>query len=90
MNFNDIYNHYNIDPAFDDLIKNAENNLRNDFDKLEEISEFNQLKVLKAFNRNNLNTQDFITATILGLTRASSALNISAKIFSTFSRPISA
>lgn len=66
MNFNDIYNHYNIDPAFDDLIKNAENNLRNDFDKLEEISEFNQLKVLKAFNRNNLNTQDFISATGYG------------------------
>ena len=37
MNFKDIYNHYNIDPAFDDLIKNAENNLGNDFDKLEEV-----------------------------------------------------
>lgn len=66
MNFNDIYQHYNIDPSFDQLIKEAENDLCDDFNKLEEISEFNQLKVLKAFNKYNLNTQDFISATGYG------------------------
>lgn len=66
MNFNDIYQHYHIDPSFDQLIKEAENDLCDDFNKLEEISEFNQLKVLKAFNKYNLNTQDFISATGYG------------------------
>lgn len=66
MNFNDIYQHYNIDPSFDQLIKEAEDDLCDDFNKLEEISEFNQLKVLKAFNKYNLNTQDFISATGYG------------------------
>lgn len=66
MNFNDIYQHYNIDPSFDQLIKEAENDLCDDFNKLEEISEFNQLKVLNAFNKYNLNTQDFISATGYG------------------------
>ncbi|WP_394011541.1 methionine gamma-lyase family protein [Anaerococcus cruorum] len=66
MNFNEIYEHYNIDPSFDQMIKEAENDLYDDFNKLEEISEFNQLKVLKAFNKYNLNTQDFISATGYG------------------------
>ena len=66
MNFNEIYGHYNIDDSFDDMIKKAQECLREDFNKLEEIAEFNQLKVLKAFNKNNLNTQDFISATGYG------------------------
>lgn len=66
MNFNEVYEHYNINPAFDELIKDAEQSLRDNFNKLEEISEFNQLKVLKAFNKHNLNTQDFISATGYG------------------------
>lgn len=66
MNFNDIYKHYGINPEFDEKIKTAERQLINDFSKLEEISEFNQLKVLKAFNKHNLNTQDFISATGYG------------------------
>lgn len=66
MNFNEVYEHYNINPAFDELIKDAEQSLRDDFNKLEDISEFNQLKVLKAFNKHNLNTQDFISATGYG------------------------
>ena len=66
MNFNDIYEHYNINPYFDNIIKDAEKDLIDKFDKLEEISEFNQLKVLKAFNKHNLNTQDFISATGYG------------------------
>lgn len=66
MNFNDIYEHYNINPYFDNIIKDAEKDLIDKFGKLEEISEFNQLKVLKAFNKHNLNTQDFISATGYG------------------------
>lgn len=66
MNFNDIYEHYNINPYFYNIIKDAEKDLIDKFDKLEEISEFNQLKVLKAFNKHNLNTQDFISATGYG------------------------
>ena len=66
MNFNDIYEHYNINPYFDNIIKDAEKDLIDKFDRLEEISEFNQLKVLKAFKKHNLNTQDFISATGYG------------------------
>ena len=66
MNFNDIYEHYNINPYFYNIIKDSEKDLIDKFDKLEEISEFNQLKVLKAFNKHNLNTQDFISATGYG------------------------
>ena len=66
MNFNEVYEHYNINPAFDELINDAERSLSDNFNKLEEISEFNQLKVLKAFNKHNLNTQDFISATGYG------------------------
>ncbi len=66
MNFNEVYEHYNINPAFDELINDAERSLSDDFNKLEDISEFNQLKVLKAFNKHNLNTQDFISATGYG------------------------
>ena len=67
MNFNEIYTHYNIDESFNKMITDKEKDLIEDFDKLEAIAEFNQLKVLKAFNKNNLNTQDFITATGYGL-----------------------
>ena len=66
MNFNEIYEHYNINPAFDEIIKDAEISLSDEFNNLEKISEFNQLKVLKAFNKHNLNTQDFISATGYG------------------------
>jgi len=66
MNFNEVYEHYNINPVFDELINDAERSLSDNFNKLEEISEFNQLKVLKAFNKHNLNTQDFISATGYG------------------------
>ncbi|WP_296141355.1 methionine gamma-lyase family protein [uncultured Anaerococcus sp.] len=66
MNFNEIYEHYNINPAFDEIIKDAETSLSDEFNNLEKISEFNQLKVLKAFNKHNLNTQDFISATGYG------------------------
>lgn len=46
MNFNEVYEHYNINPAFDELINDAERNLSDSFNKLEEISEFNQLNTI--------------------------------------------
>ena len=66
MNYNEIYDNYKIDDSFDDLMVDAEKSLEDKFQKLEQISEFNQLKVLTAFNRNDLNTQDFISATGYG------------------------
>lgn len=66
MNFNEIYEHYKIDSSFDEMIKDAEKSLYNKFNELEKISEINQLKVLKAFNNNNLSSQDFISATGYG------------------------
>lgn len=66
MNYNEIYDNYKIDDSFDDLMVDAEKFLEDKFQKLEQISEFNQLKVLTAFNRNDLNTQDFISATGYG------------------------
>lgn len=66
MNFKEIYTHYNIDESYDKLLIEAEDSLRKEFNYLEAIAEFNQLKVLKAFNKNNLNTQDFISSTGYG------------------------
>lgn len=66
MNFDEIYTHYEIDESFDNLIIDKEKKLTKEFNKLEAIAEYNQLKVLKSFNKNNLNTQDFITATGYG------------------------
>ena len=66
MNFNEIYDYYEIDNSFDELIKKAQIELEDKFNYLESVSEYNQLKVLKAFNKNNLNSQDFISATGYG------------------------
>lgn len=66
MNFSEIYNNYNIDNKFDDLIKESERNLESLFEKHEQIAEYNQLKVMKAFNENSLQSSDFFQATGYG------------------------
>ncbi|WP_311486218.1 methionine gamma-lyase family protein [uncultured Anaerococcus sp.] len=66
MNFNEVYNNYNIDDRYDDLIRESEKELSELFRLHEEISEFNQLKVMKAFNENSLRSSDFFTATGYG------------------------
>lgn len=66
MNFNEVYNNYNIDDRYDDLIRESEKELSELFRLHEEISEFNQLKVMKAFNENSLQSSDFFTATGYG------------------------
>lgn len=66
MNFNEVYKNYDIDNKFDDLIEEAERELEENFKFHEKISEFNQLKVMKAFNENALQSSDFFQATGYG------------------------
>lgn len=66
MNFNEVYKNYDIDNRYDELIRESENELSELFRLHEEISEFNQLKVMKSFNENSLQSSDFFTATGYG------------------------
>lgn len=66
MNFNEVYKNYDIDNRYDELIRESENELSYLFRVHEEISEYNQLKVMKAFNVNSLQSSDFFTATGYG------------------------
>lgn len=66
MNFNEVYCNYDIDDRFDKLIKETEIQLEELFLRHEEIAEFNQLKVIKAFNENALQSSDFFQATGYG------------------------
>ncbi|WP_299032686.1 methionine gamma-lyase family protein [uncultured Anaerococcus sp.] len=66
MNFNDVYSNYEIDGRYDNLIKESEKELENLFRRYEEVAEYNQMKVMKAFNENSLQSSDFFTATGYG------------------------
>ena len=66
MNFNEVYFNYDIDDRYDKLIKETEIELKDLFLHHEEIAEFNQLKVIKAFNENALQSSDFFQATGYG------------------------
>lgn len=66
MNFNEVYCNYDIDDRYDKLIKETEIELKDLFLHHEEIAEFNQLKVIKAFNENALQSSDFFQATGYG------------------------
>ncbi len=66
MNFNEVYKNYDIDNRYDELIRESENELSDLFRVHEEIAEYNQLKVMKAFNENSLQSSDFFTATGYG------------------------
>ena len=66
MNFNEVYKNYYIDNRYDELIRESENELSDLFRVHEEISEYNQLKVMKAFNENSLQSADFFTSTGYG------------------------
>lgn len=66
MNFNEVYKNYDIDNRYDELIRESENELSDLFRVHEEISEYNQLKVMKAFNENSLQLADFFTSTGYG------------------------
>lgn len=66
MKFNEIYENYKLTGKFDNLIDESEKELESLFKKHEAISEFNQLKVLKSFNENSLQSSDFYQATGYG------------------------
>lgn len=66
MNFNEVYKNYDIDNKFDNLIEETERELEDKFKFHEKISELNQLKVMKAFNENALQSSDFFQATGYG------------------------
>lgn len=66
MDYKEIYDNYNIDDSFDKIIKESEKELEGLFKQHEDISEFNQAKVLSAFNKNALQTSDFNSSTGYG------------------------
>lgn len=66
MNYKEINENFKIDNDFDEEIKQIEKKLQDKFLKIDEISEYNQLKVLKAFKGNDLQTSDFMQSTGYG------------------------
>lgn len=66
MNYKEIYDNFKIDNDFDKEIKEIEKQLQDEFSRIDEISEYNQLKVLKAFKKNDLQTSDFMQSTGYG------------------------
>jgi cystathionine beta-lyase family protein involved in aluminum resistance len=66
MDYSEFYNFYDIDLNLQEKISGFEKELLEDFYRLEKISEYNQLKVLKAFRENHLYTTDFAQATGYG------------------------
>lgn len=62
-----IYNKlYGIDTKIENYIEKIDLDLEDKFKKLDKISEYNQIKVLKAFNDNNLSAIHFNSATGYG------------------------
>lgn len=66
MNYKEINDNFKIDNNFDKEIKEIEKQLQDEFSRIDEISEYNQLKVLKAFKKNDLQTSDFMQSTGYG------------------------
>lgn len=66
MNYKEIYDNFKIDNNFDKEIREMEKQLQDEFSRIDEISEYNQLKVLKAFKKNDLQTSDFMQSTGYG------------------------
>lgn len=66
MDYKEINDNFKIDNNFDKEIKEIEKQLQDKFSRIDEISEYNQLKVLKAFKRNDLQTSDFMQSTGYG------------------------
>lgn len=66
MNFKEIYDNYNINASYDTLIEQTEKDLEEIYIQHEKIAEYNQYKVLKAFNENSLQSSDFNSSTGYG------------------------
>ena len=61
-----MYKEYGISEDTIKLIQNCEKNVQNEFNKINEICEYNSLKVLKAFHDNNLSEVHFNETTGYG------------------------
>ncbi|MFR1138971.1 MAG: methionine gamma-lyase family protein, partial [Anaerococcus vaginalis] len=62
-----IYNKlYGIDTRIENYIEKIDLDLEDKFKKLDKISEYNQIKVLKSFSDNNLSAIHFNSATGYG------------------------
>lgn len=66
MTYREIYNNFKIDNDFTEEIDNIEERISDKFKKLEDISLYNQMKVLSAFKKADLQTSDFMQATGYG------------------------
>ena len=66
MNFKEIYDNYNINASYDTLIEQTEKDLEEIYIQHEKIAEYNQYKVLRAFNENSLQSSDFNSSTGYG------------------------
>lgn len=62
----EIYNELNIDTKILDYCKDIENSLKDRFDKIDSIAEYNQLKVIKAMQENKLSDIHFAATTGYG------------------------
>ena len=61
-----MYKEYGISQETFDLVNKCENELQEEFKKINEICEYNSLKVLKAFHDNNLSEVHFNETTGYG------------------------
>ncbi len=61
-----MYNDFSISDKARKLVLKAEKDLKDEFQKIDEICDINSLKVLKAFNRNNISEAHFNSTTGYG------------------------
>ncbi|MDO5026372.1 MAG: methionine gamma-lyase family protein [Tissierellia bacterium] len=66
MDYKEIYKNFNISRSYDEFISGCEANLKDKFDELERLAEYNQMKVLNAFKEEDLQSSDFISSTGYG------------------------
>ena len=61
-----MYNEFGISNKAKELVLNAEENLKEEFKKIDELCDVNSLKVLNAFNKNNITEAHFNSTTGYG------------------------
>ncbi len=61
-----IKKEYSIDNSIIEFVNKISNSLKTDFDKYEQIKEYNQIKIIKAMQKNKLSSTDFSWTTGYG------------------------
>ncbi len=61
-----MYNEFGINDKAKEIVLNAEKNLKEEFKKIDELCDINSLKVLNAFNKNNITEAHFNSTTGYG------------------------